>query len=144
MIKTFKGKLVKGGQDTIRLSTNSGMIGYKIKKFQAMGTSENLAYESAIQLWTYKQDSTSSSIDFDNSELLAAILYGDSTGDGYHAVQTVVFDNVTFNQDIFVTFDSVAASGDMNYYLELEQVQLDLSGATVATLMDMRGDSNIN
>jgi len=144
MIKTFKGKLAKGGQDTIRLSTNSGMIGYKIKKFQAMGTSENLAYESAIQLWTYKQDSTSSSIDFDNSELLAAILYGDSTGDGYHAVQTVVFDNVTFNQDIFVTFDSVAASGDMNYYLELEQVQLDLSGATVATLMDMRGDSNIN
>jgi hypothetical protein len=27
----------------------------------------------------------------------------------------------------------------MNYYLELEQVKLDLNEATVATLKDMRG-----
>ena len=32
-----------------------------------------------------------------------------------------------------------ADAGPVNYYIELEQVKLDLSEATVATLKDMRG-----
>jgi len=139
MIKTFRGKLADGGQDTIRLSTNNGMIGYRIKKFQAMGISENETYESAIQLFTFKQATPSAEVHFDNSELLAAILYADSTGSDDFAKQTIIFDHVTINQDIFVTFASIASSPAMNYYLELEQVKLDLGEATVATLKDMRG-----
>jgi len=51
----------------------------------------------------------------------------------------IIFDNVTFNQDIFITAIDIGAAAECNYYLELEQFTLDLSEATVATLKDMRG-----
>ena len=40
-----------------------------------------------------------------------------------------------FNQDIYVTN---YGSGAMNYYIELEQIKLDLNENTVATLKDIR------
>ena len=50
----------------------------------------------------------------------------------------VVIDNKIINQDIFI--QHTAQSGNAcNFYLELEQVKLDLNEATVATLKDMRG-----
>ena len=36
MIKSFRGKLADGGQDRIRLSTNDGLTGYKITKFELL------------------------------------------------------------------------------------------------------------
>ena len=42
---------------------------------------------------------------------------------------------MTFNQDIYITCKS---SGNMNYYMELEQIKLDLNENTVATLKDIR------
>ncbi len=35
-IKTYKGQLPMGEQEKIHLSTNNGMMGYKIKKFQVI------------------------------------------------------------------------------------------------------------
>ena len=35
-IKTFRGLLADGGQDTIVLHTNDGSTGYRIVKFQLM------------------------------------------------------------------------------------------------------------
>ena len=44
-----------------------------------------------------------------------------------------------FNQDIFVTCDTGSTSGEScNYYIELEQIKLDLNENTVATLKDIR------
>ena len=36
MIKTFRGQIADGGQDTILLHTNDGSAGYRIVKFQIM------------------------------------------------------------------------------------------------------------
>ena len=51
----------------------------------------------------------------------------------------IVFDNMKFNQDIFVTnVDGGAENRAINYYIELEQVKLRLDENTVATLKDIR------
>ena len=140
MIKTFRGKIVKGGQDTIVLHTNDGSVGYRIVKFQAMGTSDDENYESTLQVWSVS-NAGAYQVDFSNQELLAAILYGDNNTAGTAAVQTVIFDNMVFNQDIYVTFESASASADMNYYLELEQVTLNLDENTVATLKNVKNEA---
>ena len=51
----------------------------------------------------------------------------------------IIFDNTTINQDMFITHFDASVGKPVNYYIELEQVKLDLNEATVATLKDMRG-----
>jgi len=140
-ILSYKGKLVNGGQDTILLSTRKGETGYRIRKFQAMGTSEDENYEATIKLYSTFQSTVNIAVDFSDTSLLGAILYGDQSTHANGAVQTIVFDQVIFNQDIYVTFDDANASADMNYYLELEVIKLDESQAMVATLSDIRTNS---
>ena len=140
-ILSYKGKLVNGGQATILLSTRKGGTGYRIRKFQAMGTSEDENYEATIKLYSTFQSTVNISVDFSDTALLGAILYGDQNSPATAAVQTIVFDQVIFNQDIYVTFDAASASADMNYYLELEMISLTEDQAMVATLSDIRTNS---
>jgi hypothetical protein len=137
-IKSFRGKLAKGTQQTISLHTNDGSTGYRIKKFQIMGITENETYEATIQIFSIPQEATTAIVDFSDNTLLAAALYLDSGSSSVSGSQTVIFDNVTFNQDIYVTYDAIAAASDMNYYIELETVKLPLDQNTVATLKDIR------
>jgi len=54
-------------------------------------------------------------------------------------LMTIIFDKEIFNQDIYITHTEAAGSAlACNYYIELEQVKLDLSENTVATLKDIR------
>jgi hypothetical protein len=143
MIKSFRGLLADGGQETIRLSTIRGEIGYKIKKFQIMANTPGAAdYEAVVKLWSYEQDAIDGVVDFNNSELLgAAYLAIDNSSPNPSAPDNVIFDNVAFNQDIFVTYKAITGSASCNYYIELEQIKLNLNEATVATLKDMRGSN---
>jgi len=140
MIKTFRGKIANDTQDTIVLHTNDGKTGYRIIKFQLMGLTENLDYETAVKIFTVSQDVTAldPSIDFSDNTLLAAGLYGDQTTGSVRPRQIVIFDNEIFNQDIFVTHKAASGSNAINYYIELEQMSLDLNEATVATLQSIR------
>jgi len=143
MIKTFKALIADGGQDTIRLSSKSGLIGYKIVKFQLIPNKPGaLAAEHVVQIFKVYQDPTliSNEIDFTNQTLLAAGYVSNATsGDSSPPRQTILFDNEVFNQDIFVTHKIQNGSGSVNYYIELEQIKLDVNEAAVATLKDMRG-----
>jgi len=148
MIKSFRGLLADGEQETIRLSTNNGMIGYKIKKFEIIpeklyvsGSAEHIIkIYSVEQLDAAGAPVVDGDIDFDNSLLLGvAAINNNSAGYQYPITTTIVFDNVTVNQDIYVTHIDTVSSDACNYYIELEQIKLDLSEATVATLKDMRG-----
>ena len=79
----------------------------------------------------------SDTINFESPTLLAALFYEGNSND-YYTTQTVtLFDNMTFNQDIYITCYST--DNKINYYIELEQVPLSKDEATVATLKDMRG-----
>ena len=143
-IKSFRGRIAKGEQQTISLHTNTGSIGYKIKKFQVMGITENETYEATVQIFSIPQTTISATVDFSNNTLLGAALYLDSGSSSVSGSQTVIFDNLAFNQDIYITYEAIAAASDMNYYIELEQVKLDLNENTVATLKDIRNiESNV-
>ena len=142
-IKSFRGKLIDGQQDTIVLHTNNGSTGYRIVKFQIIsatpvtsGTSEHV-----VQIWKIKQatpSTTTVDIDFSNQVLLAAATWCGSDDPRYQSTQQVVFDSEIFNQDIYITHTNTDGDDAVNYYLELEQIKLDLSENTVATLKDIR------
>jgi len=139
MIKTFRGRLADGGQDKIRLKTNKGDIGYRIVKFDIMGLTENENYEASVKIYSLLQSAVTTTVDFTDGDLLAAALYHDYSLAATPARQTIVFDNIVFNQDIYVTYAEVSGSGpDINYYIELEQLKLNENESTMATLQSIR------
>jgi len=142
MIKSFRGLLADGEQDTIRLSTNDGLTGYKIHKlmiipyapFAAGGDQWNV-----VQIFKHAPATIDALIDFADQSLLGCAISAQTVGVPY-GVTHVVFDSEIFNQDIFVThIDKKGNSKPVNYYIELEQVKLAVDEAAVATLKDMRG-----
>jgi len=142
-IKSFRGKIADEGIETIPLHTNSGATGYRIVKFQLMAIdpiSNN--QESVVKIFTIPQDAATSSIDFaDNTLLAAGYLESDSSGSTpTFSEASIIFDNTTFNQDIFITHIKQGTDA-VNYYIELESVKLDLVENTVATLKDIRNIS---
>ena len=140
MIKTFRGKIVDGGQDTIVLHTNNGETGYRVVKFQIFPSQPGAVdYESLVQIFKVKQTSVptgNGTSDF-NDQTLLAVNYLVGNNDTYAALHTV-FDKEIFNQDVYVTHTANTGDSAMNYYIELEQVKLDLNESTVATLKDIR------
>ena len=140
MMKTFKGKIADSVQQIIRLSTNNGLTGYRINKLQAMPELAATGdYRSVLKVFTVEPNAITNTINFDDPTLLAAVSYSQKADSRQYPDDLItVFDNMVFNQDIYITH--VNANGnDLNYYIELEQVKLDVSEATVATLKDMRG-----
>ena len=137
-IKSFRGKMVDGGMDTISLHTNDGSVGYRIKKVQCVpenpGTTNT---EHVFKIFKIPQTAVTGSIDFSDNTLLASV-YLSSRDDRYGGDNIIVFDNEIFNQDIYLTHDDTNNAGAVNYYIELEQVKLSLDENTVATLKDIR------
>ena len=137
-IKSFRGKIKDGGIDTIVLHTNDGSTGYQIKKVQCVpadpGTTNT---EHVFKIFKIPQTTATGSIDFSDQTLLASV-YLSSRDDRYGGDNIIVFDNEIFNQDIYLTHDDTNNAGAVNYYIELEQVKLNLDENTVATLKDIR------
>lgn len=138
-IISFRGLLADGEQDTIVLHTNTGSTGYRIVKFQVIGPDANEDIESTIKIYKTLQSAVTNTIDFSDNTLLAAALLSQSVSSQiYPSQQTVVFDNEVFNQDIYVCTSGYNYAASVNYYIELEQMSLDLNQNTVATLKDIR------
>jgi len=141
MIKTFRGLIVDGGQDTIPLHTSDGSTGYRIVKFEIM-SNDPLANdtESVMKIFTIAGTAISGTIDFNDTTLVAAAFRSSPsviTENGYSAI---IFDQVVFNQDIFITHVDIHGSEACNYYIELEQIRLSDNENTVATLKDIRAN----
>ena len=146
MIKTFRGLMANCTQDTIVLHTNDGSTGYRIVKFQVMATAPG-SDESTNVLKIYKvsQSSVNGDVDFADNTLIGAIDFRQHTNEGYGVTgNTVIFDNEIFNQDIYVTHKDNNTGVSINYYIELEQVKLDINSNTLATLKDMRNTASPN
>ena len=139
MIKSYRGLLADGGQDRIRLRTKTGKTGYRIVKFEMMannpGTDSN---ESTMKIYKKSQSTVDNAVDFSDNILLGAGYYSDSANENYGWKGTVVFDNEIFNQDIYITHMETVGSKAMNYYIELETVELSDAQATQVTLKALR------
>jgi len=128
-----------GVQDTIVLHTNDGSTGYRIVKFEVIPNDpSNAAPEAIVQIWKVSQTSFDALIDFSDQTMLAAAYYSGHTNSAYPQDVIIIFDQEEFNQDIYITNFDDNGSAPMNYYLELEQIKLDINSNTVATLKDMR------
>ena len=143
MIKTFRGQLADDGQDSIRLQTIKGKMGYRIIKFQIMNpTSTGNDRYSVAQIWKTEQptpSTTAVTLDFNDNILLGvAVSVWDNT-QPMLSDQQVIFDQEIFNQDIFITHTDIAGGGTCNYYIELEVISLTDSDAEFTTLKDIRG-----
>ena len=137
-MKSFRGLLVDGDIDTIPLATNTGSTGYKITKFQIMAPNANVDIESVVKIYSVSQTTADGAIDFEDNTLLAAGIIRGGTGASQAVVEITIFDNVKFNQDIYVTLKGADYTSNVNYYIELEQSKLSLDENTVATLKDIR------
>jgi len=139
MIKTFRGLIVDDGQDIIPLHTSDGSTGYRIVKFELMFVDVATSVKSVVQIWKIPQTTVVDTIDFNDQTLLAAaIMSGKADQTAYPEDLVVTFDREIFNQDIYITHSDVAGAASINYYLELEQIKLDMNENTVATLKDIR------
>jgi len=139
-MKSFRSKIASSAIDTIPLSTNNGSIGYRIKKFDIFpGDPGSEHYEATLKIYSIPQTTVDNDVDFSDQTLLAAAYFQDDNAKHYPSSQTIVFDSITFNQDIYVTYIGTdGALAAMNYYIELEQMPLSLDENTVATLKDIR------
>ena len=148
MIKTFRGQIVDGGQDTIVLHTNNGSTGYRIVNLRAIPNSVGtVTVEGIFQIWKVEQTTvptSSATVDFsDNTLLGVAVCRGSTDVGAYGTDDHVIFDKEIFNQDIFITYTDNQGTDPGNYYIELEQIKLDLSENTVATLKDIRNETAV-
>jgi len=141
MIKTFRGLIADDTQDTINLHTNDGKTGYRIVKFHVFPADPgNQHYEAILKIYKISQTTITSTVDFSDQTLIGAAFYQDAEGQAYPSSDVIVFDNEVFNQDIYITYKATSESTGtpMNYYIELEQMPLDLNESTVATLQSIR------
>ena len=139
-IKSFRGKIADGAQQTIHLHTNTGTTGYRIVKFDIFPVDPfKDDYESIVQIFTIPQVAASDEVNFSDNTLLAAAMHSSrGSAESYPEDKFVLFDNVKFNQDVYVTYKDQKTNSGCNYYIELETSKLDLTENTVATLKDIR------
>ena len=140
-IKTFRGKLANNTMDTIVLHTNDGSIGYRIVKFQIISASPGTDNEEAVvKIYKIPQNPLALDplIDFNDQTLLGVAFSAASANSYYAGEDMIIFDSEIFNQDIYITYKAQLGTTAFNYYIELEQVKLDLGENTVATLKDIR------
>ena len=142
-IKSFRGLMEDDTQDTVSLHTNDGSTGYRIVKFQGVPKQPmTLDQENVIKIYKIEQTAVDGNVDFSDQTLLGVccIKYQDNAS-GPAIGESIIFDNEIFNQDIYITHEDVGAGGrPCNYYIELEQIKLDLNENTVATLKDLRNN----
>jgi len=141
-IKTFRGLIIDGAADTIVLHTNDGSMGYRIVKLQAMPQDPGDALgEHMIKIYKISTNpdviTPTSTVDFSDNTLIGAASVSTHSGNLLYN-EVIIIDREIFNQDIYITHVDRAAAASCNYYIELEQVKLDLNENTVATLKDIR------
>jgi len=145
MIKSFRGLIADAGIDTIPLTSRTGSKGYRIVKLQVMTNAPfTESEEHILKIYKIPQTSATGTIDFSDPTLIgAAIINSHSSGYTDPSIPVIVFDGEIFNQDIYITHQDVQSTKALNYYLELEQINLNDVQNTVATLKDIRAtDSN--
>jgi len=145
-IKTFRGLLVDGQQERIRLETRDGKTGYRIKKLQVITHSPaDSAPEAILKIFSIPQTTVTAKIDFSDQTLLAAAFYNQDSTAANIVSEAIVFDIVTFNQNIHLTYidDNAGSATKLNYYLELEQISLDDVEATAVILKNFRNTNTV-
>jgi len=141
-VHSFKGLLADGVQDEINLERSNLNLAYRITKFELIPQNIGSAdIEDLVLVWREEQASVpavnphewvAASVDFSNPDLLAAGYFGANT-QGTAQNYVVIFDNILFSRNIWVTNYDHSTGQACNYYIELEEVPVNS-----ATLMQLK------
>jgi len=114
------------------------MTGYKIVKFQVIGSAPGAANYEAIVTISKASFTPGTAIDFTDSDVLGVGWYsGHSSANSFPTEQIIIFDQEIFNQDIYIGQNDLQ-NNSMNYYLELEQIKLSAAQAELLIVKDLR------
>jgi len=143
-IISYRGQLAIGLQDTINLHTNDGKKGYKVTKFQIMSSAPGTSNSEFIAQ-IYKTDDIVKNVnttpDFNDPTLLAVSYVKEGASEDKPYSDAIIFDNEIFNQDIYINVTCAAGTTvPVNYYFELEQMDLTESEALVAIVKNLRNE----
>jgi len=126
---SFRGLLVDGGQQRIRIQGATGEIAWRITSFQVMAPSAAENIESVVKIYREEQETPDLTINFNNNELLgAAVISQSATMQNYPDDTSVIFDRDLFVRNIYVTLKGADYTADVNYYIELEEVKVSAAG----------------
>jgi len=146
-IKSFRALMSHNSIDKVYLETIDGTTGYRIKKFELFPEKPGVNNsESLFQIFSIEASANAQvgavKVNFSDNTLLGVGYVGSSTDQRLETAHHIVFDNIIFNQDIFIVYtDESTNNRPANYHLELEQVKLDTNETVMATLKDMRNTS---
>jgi len=134
-VHSFRGLLAGGGQDKINLERQNVNLAYRIIKFQTVNAAPGTQdIESITQTFRERQDSVVATVDFTNPDLLGVAVYRAGSSLSEPNTTTIIFDNILFSRNIFVTTQNVGSGTDsINYYIEIEEVPVN-----AATLMQIK------
>ena len=134
-VHSFRALLGDGAVYEIELERQNANIAYRITKFEILPETVYTFATFSLMVWRESQDSvlSSASINFSDPDLLAAGAWAFGSGEG-NVQSNVIFDNMLFSRNIFVTCTEETTSGlKCNFYLELEEVPV-----TASTLMQIK------
>jgi len=133
-VHSFRGLLADGGQDEINLERQNANLAYRIIKFEVIAASPgDKTQESTIKIYREEQSSVTATIDFNDTDLLGATIYHDTSNENYPVSIVVIFDNTLFSRNIYITHKDHMVAELINYYIELEEVPVN-----AATLMQLK------
>jgi len=125
---SFRGLLVSGAQQKIRIQGPLGSIAWRITKFQTVGYDPTtLRSESVTKIYRETQTAFNVQIDFNDAELLGVAVWKNYEDAHRPLTESVIFDNALFSRDIYVT-QKDSDDNSINYYIELEEVKLSAAG----------------
>jgi hypothetical protein len=142
-IVSFRGQIANEVQDTIHLHTTDGSTGYRIKTLNLISSlPASTTQETVVKVFKIDGKTIDATIDFSDNTLLAAGYFEGHSNSTTFGGTVIIFDKEIFNQDIFIMgIDGSGSAQPINYYIELEQMPLDLNENTVATLKDIRNQA---
>ena len=141
---SYRGRVPMGQQQEINLKTIKGKTGYKINKFQIIsqtpGISAGTGTELVGKIYSMTQEgAVSAVVDFTEGDLLAVAYNKEGVAASQAGYEVIIFDNATFNQNIFVTMEDASGNTiEANYYIELETMPISDLEATKLTLQNLR------
>ena len=125
-VHSFRGLLANGGQDEINLERQSVNLAYRIVKLEVMIEDPmGNTSEAVVKIYRESQSSINNIVKFTDPDLLGAAFTEENSATSYSGVTSIIFDNVLFSRNIYVT--GAVGTGSVNYYIEIEEVPVSAS-----------------
>ena len=138
---TFRGQLPMDTQQKLKLSTNKGLVGYRIKQFSIISSTPGAGnHEYIAKIRLTEDDDVGPTVNFNDPSLIAVnYLTDNSSSAGNPPGDVIIFEDEIFNQDIFIAIsDATTNTIPCNYFIKLEKIKLDLNASTITTLKNLR------